>query len=163
MQAGLPLDEKDADEIVEVFRISPTAVAQSLSPMEMIVTGREQDAINDEVDSFHRDYFRQRTYQALQLDFHRQELAEFYYETLRLRELEVESKLVLKNERMVERVATFSKRLTIGQAAEEFGGGFIHVAMLKNAPQPWELGGDPSANANRSLQHDEPRDSANLE
>ena len=55
-----------------------------------------------------------------------------------MRELEFTSKLTLKSKTAVVKEAEFSERVAIGMADDSIGGGFLHVSMLMNAPQPWE-------------------------
>lgn len=138
VQAGLPLSDVESDELIALLRLSPSAVAQSLRPMPMIVVGRETEQPNQHVDRFHQDYFRQRALEALKQDFHTAELAEFFHKHRGFRELEYTSKLILKSEAKVEKEAGFTERIGIRRAADSLGGGLLHVAMLKYAPQPWE-------------------------
>ena len=138
IQGELPLRDEDAEEIISLLRLSPSALAQSLTPMQMIVTGRESDVRNESCDNFHRDYFRQVALESLKRDFRNPALAKFFHEKMGLRELETATRLVLKSEVKIEAEAEFTERIAIGRAADSLGGGLIHIAVLKGFPQPWE-------------------------
>lgn len=139
IQSGLPVAESDKSELIQLLQLSPSALAQALTPMQMIVTAREHDQINKHVDRFHQDYFHQAALEALKRDFRNSALAEFFHESKGLRELETTTTLKLKSEAGVEKEAGFTERVAIGRAAESLGGRLVHVAMLADAPQPWEI------------------------
>ena len=139
VQCGLPLRDADVEELIELLRLSPSALAQTLYPMQMIVTARQHDPAHQDVDRFHQDYFRQAALQAFKRDFQNRALAEFYHDNRGLKELETTTVLVLKSGSTILSRAEFTERVGIGRAAESLGGGVVHVAMLPDAPQPWEI------------------------
>lgn len=138
IQGGLPLPEEDIDEIISLLQLSPSALAQALNPMQMIVTGREKGVHNKQFDRFHQDYFHQAALEGLRRDFRTPAFADFFHEKRGLRELESTTKLVFKSKDKVEKEAEFTERVGIGRAADSLGGGLLHIAMLKDSPQPWE-------------------------
>ena len=54
IQFDMPLRAADADEIIHLLQLSPSALAQALRPMQMIVTARERREVNEEIARFHR-------------------------------------------------------------------------------------------------------------
>lgn len=138
IQCGLPIRDSDVPEIIKLLRLSPSALAQSLAPMQMIVAARQHDQPNEQVDRFHQNYFRQAALEALKRDFRNSALADFFHESRALRELETTMTLVLKSESGIETEAEFTERIGIARADESLGGGLVHVAKLADAPQPWE-------------------------
>ena len=138
IQQGMLIAEAEVDEVLELLQLSPSALAQALTPMQMIVTARKQAQPQPQVDRFHQDYFRQAALEAFERDFRNPALAEFYHENKALREIETTTQLKLKSEVRVLKVAEFTERVAIVRVADAYGGGFLHVAMLADAPQPWE-------------------------
>ncbi|PHQ34781.1 restriction endonuclease [Rhodopirellula bahusiensis] len=138
IQAELYLTEAEIEEILTLFRLSPSAVAQSLHPMQMIVTGRQQATSNQSIDRFHQDYFHQVALESLKRDFRNPSLAGFFHEHRGMRELETSTKLILKSEKGIEQQAEFVERVGIGRLGDSLGGGLAHIALLKTAPQPWD-------------------------
>ncbi len=149
IQCGLPLDDLEVAQIIELFRLSPSSLAQALKPMEMIVTGRQQGHVGEDVTRFHRNLFRQAAIEALRRDFRSRELAEFFHERRALREMETRTLLVLKSESKIVMEADFAERVGVGRLDESLGGGFMQIVMLEGSPQPWELTLSP-ANGNGS-------------
>jgi hypothetical protein len=139
IQHGMPIAEAEVEEVLQLLQFSPQALAQSLTPMQMIVTAREQDLPDPRLDQFHQDYFRQAAFGALKRDFRNPALAEFYHDIHALREIETTTHLTLKTAERVLKEAEFTERLAIGRADESLGVRFVHVAMLAGAPQPWEI------------------------
>jgi len=139
VQGHLVLPDEDIDEILNLLKLSPTALAQSLFPMQMIVTGREQYDKNEQVDRFHQDYFKQVSLEALKRDFRNPALAEFFHDKNGFKELAATTKIVLKDMERIVSEAQFTERIGIGRAVESLGGGLVHVAMLADAPQPWDV------------------------
>lgn len=138
VQCNLPLREEDKDELVEILRLSPTALRQALHPIPMIVNGRKDDPPTNFVDDFHRSYFRQTAIESLCQDFQTPQLSEFYHDVIGVMELETTLSMKLKSEIKIVKDASFTRRLAIGKASESLGGGWLLLSILENSPQPWE-------------------------
>lgn len=138
IQGNLDFDAAVKAEVLSVLRLSPLALARAIVPMEMIMVSRRQGPVHPVFDLFHRSYFRQQLLEALQRDFHDPRLSSYFHDVKGLRELETRTKLMLKSDSRVELDADFDDRIAIGQVAEAHGGGLVQVALLPDAPQPWD-------------------------
>jgi len=138
IQYGLPLESEDIERAIRILRLSPTALAQSLSPIQMIIQGRKQGETNETIDRFHIDYFFQISLEALKIDFTSRLLGEYFHEKRGLRELEYEIQVRIKSERKIEDEYQIFERYGVVPLDESLGGGYVQVAMIREFGQPWE-------------------------
>jgi hypothetical protein len=139
IQGDLPLTAAEADALVEVLKLSPSALVNCLHPVQMIVQHRTgKDKVSDaDVDRADVRRLFNLAYQHLIDDFRNPVLAGYFFKVRGIREIETFEKVKVKSREKVEMEAELSSRAGIGVLVEEYGGGFIHIAVLDGTDEPW--------------------------
>lgn len=145
VQNGLPLSEADIETTVKLLQLSPTALGHALRRIDVIAEHRQgfQAAIlPPEMDQMDRDYFLKVLCDSLQRDFTSPVLAEYFYETRNIRELELTGAHILKSQTGVAVQQDYRQRLILGIL--EATGRPARMLARNDLPQPWEEARPPS-------------------
>lgn len=141
IQEGLVLTSDESELSLELLRLSPTGLRTALSPMQMIVESVRQGIQTPEVERFRAEYFVKTLLKCLREDFGIRALGEYFYRVRRLRELDLTTRLVAKSSSATVLDHSFRERIGVGELHESYGGGYVYVSILAEAPEPWEPGG----------------------
>lgn len=140
VQGGMPIQEQDRQTILQIVRLSPSALAYSVQPDPMIVTHRvNQPAIVDpNFDVQDAATLLRSLIGSLERDFSAAHFSHYFHTLRGLREIETNKTVAVKSavETLFERAVGI--RLGLG---EWHAGGYVHFVIMHNAPQPWEVGG----------------------
>ena len=146
IQADLPPETNQLDKVISLLRLSPTALATALHPIQMVMGKGSRRGIDTNVDRCHRDIFLQVLSDSFNSDFSNPVLREYYYECRKIREVETRSEIKVKSDTAIILEHNVTERVAIARAAQDLGGGFVRVVLLNTVPDPWE----PFWNAQRS-------------
>lgn len=141
IQEGLVLPDEEHERAIALLRLSPTALRASLFPIQMIVESVRQGVRIPSMERFRADHFLEVLLKCLRSDFGRSALSEYFFTVRGLRELDLTTRVVAKSSSETRLDLAFRERIGVGAAHESIGGGFVHVALLADAPEPWEPGG----------------------
>lgn len=140
-QGGLKLTDDQAKRVLQIVRLSPNALFAALTPIEMIVNHRTSAVTLPQIDASDVDTLFHVLHGCLQRDFGSRALAEYFHETRKLVELEVNTSYKLKSYAQVELEDATKDRTVIGQLSPDMVGGhtvFVHMKALNDKPEPWE-------------------------
>jgi len=140
IQVNLPFSKDEGDRILQICKLSPSAFAKSIFPNPIITQHRTANPrnIGESINKFDINYFFNSLFTAMYNDFQKKELHPFYYKFHNLREYQSQSKIKLKSDKEVVLEAETNERIGIGKLTEELGGSLINIAILDDAPEPWE-------------------------
>lgn len=141
IQGGLILSHEERERVLELLRLSPTGLRTALVPIQMIVESVRQGVRTPAIERFRTDHFLETLLKCLRSDFARHNLAEYFFTVRGLRELDLTTRVIAKSASEAVLDLAFRERIGVGAAHESIGGGYVHVALLANAPEPWEPGG----------------------
>ena len=147
VQADLPLAEEDVNKVIELCRLSPSALLHATQPDPNLVVHRTDflpKITNEEKDRFNewgRSYVLRTLYNCLITDFRRAGPRSYFYEKRELREIETVQIVRVKNQTRVELEDTLSERRAIIELADEFlapdGGGKYATVLALTEGNPW--------------------------
>lgn len=138
VQGGLKLDELNSREILQIIKLSPSALLRALVPDEMIVNHRSQGIINDSLNKEDVLYFLQKLCALLAEDFKNKNLSKYFLELRKIVEMETNNRIILKNSDKIVLDMNHRERLFIGQTSEEDNNLYVIVRLLNDQPEPWE-------------------------
>lgn len=139
VQGGMPIQAPDHQTILHIVGLSPSALAYSVQPDPMITSHRvNQPAIIDSnFDAQDSATLLRSLIERLERDFNESHFSHYFYTLRGLREIETNKTVAVKSaeETLFERAV--GMRHGIG---EWHAGGYVHLAVMYNAPQPWDVG-----------------------
>jgi hypothetical protein len=141
IQCRVPLSQQEASTALHLLRLSPSGLAQLSEPTEMIVNHRKDQPVNDILNKEDRDLLLQILHERLTKDFSHRQLSKYFLEVRNLREIETRTQIIVKSHEKVELDHTVRERIAVGELAESLGGGYVHVRVCAEMPEPWEEGG----------------------
>jgi hypothetical protein len=142
LQGNVSLTEEEADDLIRLLKLSPSALINLLVPVESILSHRAQaGAVANTGDLYRHDVktLFDTAYSSLADDFRNPSLKEYFYAVRGVRELEVYQHVRVKTGEKVELEGDLSDRMAILRTTPELGGIFVLVSVLESAPQPWEI------------------------
>jgi hypothetical protein len=140
IQGGIPFSAKFSKDVEEILRLSPSALAISIHPQNILVRHRtEQPAMVDErTNDFDRKTLMLMICDGLIRDYGEGPMMRYFLEVRGIRELETTQKLILKSDHGRVLARTVTKRVQNRYAAEEAGGKLWQAIIFGDVPQPWE-------------------------
>jgi Restriction endonuclease len=138
IQAGMAIDDEASERVLQVLRISPTALRLALQPIEIIVNGREQCGgkfVPEIVAKGHQDHFMNVLFQAVHSDFEQPALANYFFQKREIKEVELRASYILKSDNGVRLQHDYRQRNCHGELSA--GNAAVMIA-LDSQPEPGE-------------------------
>ena len=147
IQGGLLLSPTQVQQVILLLKWSPTALAWSLYPNEMLVNYPVQrnlvsNSIKNSTDLVCQNYFLSCLYTLFKSNFNHSDLYKHFYEVYGLREIETLEKLIVKSHKGVEFEGELVLRRAIVELDKDYIGSeenhFISIIPLDSSQEPWE-------------------------
>jgi hypothetical protein len=142
IQVGLVLSPEDKDMCLKLLLWSPNALFTSLHPIPMIVSHRQMqpEIQSARIDKHDIDIFMRLLYDCFKRDYNSRELCEYFAVKRDLREVDTWYNINIKSSKALVSKLEQRTRLAIVRLAESLGGGYSHISVLEDMPEPWDLG-----------------------
>jgi hypothetical protein len=97
IQGNLPLQPDQIHKAIQILRLSPTALANAIRPIEIITRHRNGNIDPNLIDKLDVDYFFRLMFDSLKHDFDTRSLHKYFHNVREIRELETLSEFILKD------------------------------------------------------------------
>jgi hypothetical protein len=124
-QAGLPFPAEERATLLQLIRLSPSALAHALTPDELVVTHRvtQPEIAGENFDLQDRQTFLRRSVDHLIRDFSSAHFKHYFYGLRELREIETVRTVAVKSAHQIVLQRNIQQRLGLGQLTQAHGGG----------------------------------------
>lgn len=140
IQGGINLSGKEINEVINVLKLSPTALIYSFYPDAIIVNHRNNTGIiNEKVDLEDKNYYLRKIHSFIKKDFTNPSLNKYFYSIRNIREIETLEEIKVKTDEKIIDENKLHERLGVGQLDESLGSGYINILLRSDAEEPWEL------------------------
>jgi hypothetical protein len=153
VQGGLPLGTDDVTKAIRLLRLSPGALASVLHPQPLIAMHRLEvdQPTGANIDTFDRSYFFSLLYRCLQQDYANSGLSRYFHVVRGIHELETRQTVIAKSKTGLLFEGQTRERTSVFQGDEELGGVYVVVAVLDDAPEPWEWPSTPKSDSTETI------------
>ena len=140
IQGNLPLPPEDIKIAIQLLRWSPEALFWALTPDPMITIHRSQQGFLNKpiIDTHDRNYFFRMLCRGLMHDFGPPPIAKYFFEDRKIRSIETTQTVIIECESKGSLKGEIHEKQHVVQMANEYGGGYVGVLALDDAPRPWE-------------------------
>jgi hypothetical protein len=137
IQEGLPVPEGERAGLIQLLKLSPSAMLLALQPYPLITTGRSEGNLRtvDMINETDRELFYEYLIPGLVSDYRTEPMARHFWGR-GIWELEYRQGVIVKNNQEIMFEANSRSRRTI--RTSNVRGGFIHLGIMKSGPEPWE-------------------------
>jgi hypothetical protein len=138
IQGRLPIPPDQSQSVIRILKLSPRALNRALHPIEMITNGRADLDLEGEesINETHRSMFYAALMSGLVEDYGTKEMGRYHYELRGVVELEHRQSVTTKSWGGIDMTLEARSRLTI--RASNVQGGFIHLILPGDQPEPWD-------------------------
>ncbi|MGV3585542.1 MAG: hypothetical protein ACO1OF_00965 [Adhaeribacter sp.] len=131
VQGGIIVPEENFHNCLQILKWSPSALAWSLNADPIIINHRVNgSAIDPKFEKFDTDYFIEKLYTFLSMDFRIPEMSNYFFESCGLIEVDTTSTIVIKDEKKNQLSNTSRERIALGKMGEEYNNQVISIRML---------------------------------
>lgn len=142
IQGNLQIPQHLRDEALSLLRWSPTGLAWSIRPDQVLVAHRRTPEEQRKSDADDARYFRVQLLRYAISDFMTGPFAQVYFERLDLREVEFLRRAKFKSSSKLELEVEVTERFATARTTAELGGGVVRIWVHEATPDPWDWGKD---------------------
>lgn len=138
LQGGLVLSTDNKEKALFLIKYSPSALRLSLLADPMLINGLNHDR-TPIMDEHFEQYFLGLLSDKFLHDFSQQILSQYYHDIVGSIETEKTSTIKIKSKNSIMMELFLKNRHAIMPVAESIGGGLIHISLINDAQEPWEI------------------------
>lgn len=140
IQGDLPLDADQRRAVLELIRLSPTALKAAITPDELVISMRRNQKLQEFarglMDRESARIFLRALQESLLRDYRSRELGRHFFDR-GVVEVEVRQTVQVKSRERLVFEGSLRTRHGLGEVAKNHGGGLWSMWVPESAPEPW--------------------------